>query len=257
MFSGIGLAIIGSGVAIPYCVKLSISFAWLMVAVAGVIVTIVGWILLPSAEKVEASGMRADKTNKFRATIPLILLLAAYMFYGIGGVPHSLFIVQYIANRLHFGNYLGGVAWIFYGVGVLVGPLLVGFLADHLDTRVCLISVYFLGIIALGLPLTSQHLAVLYISTLLAGGVSFCIVSLLASRLSEIMHGPNYTAWWGYAAALFAFSQAATAYLMSLLMAVSNGYLWMFAIGGMAFFTAFIFMMINLSIKRPVLRKGM
>jgi len=252
MYCGVGLIIIASGIAMPYLVKEGASFAWLIIGVTGLLMTMIAWRLLPQPLSTPPSHTPIKIQKEFYVSIPFTLLLVAYMQYGIGVVPHGLFIVQYIANHLHYGNYLGSIAWIFYGTGILICPPAIGSLAHHMGTRVCLVVIYLLAIIALALPLVSNALWVLYLSTFLAGGLGFTIISLTASRLSEIMQGHSYTIWWGYATAAFALTQALAAYLMSSLLTLHDGYPWIFSIGAMAFTIAFILMIINLILKRPL-----
>ncbi len=255
MFAGIGVGIILSGIGVPYFAEVSLSFAWLMIAVISLVLTVIALYFLPHPKEPPANHINTEGQQKFHITIPLIFLVSAYIIAGVGVIPHTLFIVQYIANHLHHGNYLGGLAWIFYGFGAILAPLAFGILSDYFETRSCLTLCYFLSIVALALPLISNHIWILYLSSFLAGGLIWAAVGLCSARLSEIMSGHNYTAWWGYATTGISASQAIAAFFMSFLMVEAHGYMWMFAIGAIAYCASVVLMIINLFLKNPTLRK--
>lgn len=128
MFSGVGFASVCSGIFIPYLVKYTVSIAWLFLGGFSLLAAMVGLGMLPNIRMHQPN--RQMPQEKVKLNFILIALLFAYMLYGIGGMPQSLFIVGYIANHLHFGNHLGGYAWSLFGFGMLCLSPLLGYLAD-------------------------------------------------------------------------------------------------------------------------------
>jgi hypothetical protein len=47
-------------------------------------------------------------------------------------VAPMLFLVDFVAQDLHAGIYIGSLCWAGYGLGAMVGPLAYGYAADRL-----------------------------------------------------------------------------------------------------------------------------
>lgn len=241
MFTGIGVGGVFCGLALPSLLTESISLSWLTLATFATLISFITWLLLPKHSIDIKTPKTTSKTKTSIFSWPLVLLISAYTLYGIAAVPHSLFIVEYIANYLQHGNHLGGIAWSLFGVGMIIGTLLIGFLSDHLGKHACLLGAYFTAFIALLILLISNHLSAIYVSTFLMGSLYLSLVALTSSRLSELVPTAKYTQWWGYTTGGYAIAQATAGYGMSYLLKFRDGYTSIFSIGALAFLIAFSF----------------
>lgn len=191
------------------------------------------WFNLPkvSLKKTPPSSEQNETSlSKTVITLPLILLASAYFLYGIGFTPHTLFIVDYIVRVLHGNNHLAGSAWSLFGIGTVVGTISIGFIADRFGVTKCLIIVYGIATLAIGLLLAKHNIIFTMISSLIMGTLFLSIVSLSSAQLSEFTAHKDYPFLWGLMTTLFALSQTISAYGISYMVENSNNYTLVFSV---------------------------
>ena len=194
MFAGVGLGILFSGSAVPMLLKVSITLAWVVVAVAGLLaalfVTVAVYRSLPNrptstpVPSSPPSSSRAPTQSPPR-TLVWYLLVAASALFSFSIVPHTIYWFDYISRVNGLGDVIAGHHWMAIGVAGIAGPLLAARLAGSLGTRTATATGFVLLAIGVGLPFFAQRQTALWISTLLFGlqpGVS----GLIATRVRDI-----------------------------------------------------------------------
>lgn len=227
VFSGIGVGVMISGTLLPWLVGQGIASAWAGLGLVSAVITLLAWgrwPVGPAPEMAKAAPARG------RALV-LGLFTLAYATGGMGFVPHTLFLSDYVARGLGQGLAMGGAYWFVLGLGALVGPLLVARLARHIGFTRALTLALAVKAMAVGLPLLSSAPLPLGLSAFLVGALTPGLVAL-ASGVAGHLAGPvGHTAAWGRMTVAFALMQAAGGYSLSLLFTWSGSHLPLFAAG--------------------------
>lgn len=241
VFTGMGLGIVISGLLFPAFAKLSIVIAWLGAALFALIAALIAWpafSLQASSENAASTISAASAPIQYRRI--LLLLGLAYALFGIGVVPHSLFLVDYVHTTLGLNTVISGLFWSMFGVGSLIGPFCAGFIGDKAGTYKGLVGAYLLCCVAIALVLYN-HIIILYIlSSFLMGMLLPAIVALTSSRIIELAGMEPHPAFWGRMTVCYSVSQALGAYGMSYLLHKGISYTACFVIADIVFFLGFI-----------------
>ena len=147
-------------------------------------------------------------------------LVVEYGLVAFALVPHMIFLVDYVVRALGHGIDVGAAYWVLYGLGAVVGPLLVGHLADRAGFGPGLRLAYLLIALAVVAPALSSTTPVLIFSSVLIGGFTPGIVPLVLGRVHELVpyDEASQRTVWARATTFFAIGQATGAYLLSYLL---------------------------------------
>ncbi|WP_293348318.1 YbfB/YjiJ family MFS transporter [Phenylobacterium sp.] len=240
IFMGVGLGVAASGTLVPLLLSDGLTAAWLGLATASAILTLVAWTGWPHGLPAQAS----PTLRRARRPRPQLWLLhATYGLNAIGLVPHMVFLSVFVAHGLGQGVQTGAVYWIVFGLGAVVGPLLSGHLADRAGYRPALRLVLLLETLATLAPAVTHAPAALIASSLFMGAATPGIVPLVLGRVHELA-GPGLAGQksaWRMATTAFAAAQAAAAYGLAWLLSRSGGdYALLFLVGGGALVLALL-----------------
>lgn len=225
VFSGIGSGVLIAGLLLPALADLGLTVAWTVLGLIGLALTAAAWGRWPR-------GQVAAPAKLGRGSLPLALFALAYGADGMGFVPHTLFLSDFVARGLGWGVAAGGVYWAIFGVGALVGPMAVARLAGAMGFPRAFTLVLTVKAAAVLLPLASVAPPLLALSAFLVGALTPGSVTL-ASGVAGQVAGPSFhTAAWARMTALFALFQAAGGYGLSALFAATGSYHPLFAVGG-------------------------
>lgn len=226
IFVGVGLGIIVSGALLPSLAALGLSAAWAALGLAGLVLTALAWRHWPSAPLPAQTAPPGPK-----APLALVLIVVAYATDGIGFVPHTLFLSDFVARGLGLGEAAGGLAWALFGIGAVIGAPACGLLATRIGLGPALVAALATKAAAVALPLVSVAPVALAASALVTGALTPGMVALAAGLAAQLMHGPAQARLFGTMTIGFALAQAGGAYALSALFAQSGSHLPLFAVG--------------------------
>lgn len=233
-FAGVGAGFILSGTIVPALARHAPGLAWIAIAAVLAVASAVAWRTLPDDDPAPSSrGVRAERASE-RLNWTAIGIAAAYAGAAAGYVPATVVFVDYVGRILGFGLANAGLVWIATGVGAVVSPLLCGFLADRYGfawtLRIVLAAMGF----GAAIPAFTSAIALLAASGFLAGGMMIALASLVSGRTREITSAALYPALWAKLTVIFAVTQAAAAYAVSGILALTGDYTLIFLSAGAA-----------------------
>lgn len=167
----------------------------------------------------------ASSPPRWQASRSLPVLYALYGLNAVGLVAHMVFLVDYVARGLGWGVNTGSAFWVLYGLGAVAGPLACGAVADRIGYARTLRGSLLLQLLAVMVPIFTVNAVLLGLSSIVIGAFTPGIVPLVLGRLREMLpESPvRQRKAWSRATASFALMQAAAAYAMSFVFAVSGG----------------------------------
>lgn len=226
IFTGIGLGIVVSGFLFPSLAKINMIMAWLGASVLAIIASFIAWpgLSIDTSLAHDSSNNHSDLINttfnhltksQFRI---FTLLSIIYALVGIGIVPHMLFLVDYIHQKLGLNMVISGLFWAAFGVGSLMGSLWAGIIADRIGTYKSLIITFFIACVAASMVLFNKIDLLYFASAFLMGAALPGMVTLISSRIVELVGTENHPIFWGKITLYLAITQALGAYGMSYLL---------------------------------------
>jgi predicted MFS family arabinose efflux permease len=228
IFVGVGIGIIASGTLLPALSALGLTVAWLSLGLAGFAITAATWSLWPkSALPVPATAVSLPG----RLTIVLIVL--AYATDGMGFVPHTLFLSDFVARGLGRGEFAGGFFWALFGAGAVVGAPICGLAASRIGPRAAFTGALAVKAVAVALPLVSTGNVSLALSAFVVGALTPGMVAIAAGLTTLLAQGPAQARLFGTLTIAFALAQAAGGYAMSWLFSRSQDHMILFATGAL------------------------
>lgn len=229
VFSGLGFGIILAGSVLPLLAAGGVALAWLGLGLVGAVLAALSWGQWRPVPLAASHGVAGPGAGGGLA--PLLLFALAYGADGMGFVPHTLFLSDFVARGLGWGLKAGGFYWTILGLGAVLGPLLAARVVRHTGFPLALTGALLVKAGAVGLPLLTTSPAALALSAFLVGALTPGCVAL-ASGVAGLLAGPaGHTALWGRMTLLFALFQAAGGYGMTALFAATGAYLPLFALG--------------------------
>lgn len=238
IFTGIGVGIALSGTIVPLVVGAAgLTAAWMVLAAISLALTAASWARWPAGARVAGTAATAPAAAPAVPRTAIVMVMAAYGADAVGFVPHSVFVVDFIARGLGQGLETGGFYWMLFGLGAVTGPVAAGAAADRMGFRRAFALVLLVKAGAVALPLLSTAPAALTLSCFVVGALTPGMVVVASGRALELAGAAAHRRAWGWMTAAFAVAQAAGAYAMSFLFAATQSYLGLFAIGA-AFLTA-------------------
>ena len=242
IFLGVGAGIVASSTLIPILLRFGVAQAWLGIAVASLLLTVLVWNAWPKThEALHVETGPVDMSPRNRRL--LRALYAEYALTAVGQVTHVIFLVDFIARGLGRGVEAGALYWLAWGIGAMIGPLCAGYVADRLSVSRTLRLSLLMQAVGVLLPVFSTTPVSLLFSSLIIGSFISGSVAITLSRARELTPGSSaaQAVAWGRCTAAFAVGQAIAAYAYSALFAnFGDLYLTVFSIGGAAFLLAFL-----------------
>jgi predicted MFS family arabinose efflux permease len=221
IFTGVGLGIAASGTLVPLLVRSGLVETWLgLAAVAGAL-TALTWTGWPAS----LPGPLPLARPVHRPPRMLQALYLEYALNAVGLVPHMVFLVDFVARGLGRGLQSGGLHWIIFGAGAVVGPLLAGHVGDRIGFRSALRLAFLIQMLAVVVPLVTISGPLIALSSFVVGAFVPGIVAITIGRTRELVpHDPSgQAAAWSYCTTAFAVGQAIAGYGFSYVFARTQG----------------------------------
>ncbi len=247
IFTGVSIGIAASGSLVPFLLRFGLFETWCSLGALALVLTALAWGGWPQ-EEAERTASPVDRRVRpgpalSGLAVPGLALWALYVEYGLnaaGLVPHMVFLVDYIARGLDLGLAAGANYWVLFGLGALVGPVLLGHLADRGGFRRALRLGFPVQAAAVALLALTSEPVWMAVSCVITGVFVAGIVPIVLGRVHELVpdDGQARTAAWSGATAAFAIGQAVAAYGFSFLFAETGGYDLLFALGATALILA-------------------
>ncbi|MEX0730732.1 MAG: YbfB/YjiJ family MFS transporter [Aquisalimonadaceae bacterium] len=237
VFTGVGLGILVSAVAVPALLRTGLSATWLGIAAVATLITICVWRRWIHVGRHMAASSTAREQGGSPAPalgLAVALTLGAYALEAIGFIPHTIFWVDYLARELGRGMDVASIYWAVFGIGATAGALLSGELARHIGWQRGFMTALLLKAAAVALPLLSASWLALGLSSFIVGALVPGMVVFASGRLSELVGPSAHRRVWGYATAAFATAQALAGYGFAGLFSLTGSYSMHFAIGAAA-----------------------
>lgn len=226
-FAGMGAGTAFSAILVPRLLAHGLVFTWEALGLLCAALTIAVALLMPASRITPPP--RSD--SKGLPPRPVLLLIAAYTFSALGFVPHMLFLSSFVALGLGRGVEAGAQIAAWLGLAAMLGPVLLGRVADRFGFLTTLCAGYVVLGIGVALPLLMHAHLALILSALLTGSVALGSVMLVAGAIAGMVPASRLSADWGLATMLYAVMQALVAALFSNLFHITGSYALLFAIG--------------------------
>lgn len=245
VFAGIGAGILASGTVVPALLGGGPSAAWLGLGVLACIVSLVAWTGWPTARS-NATPDAPRVRSLPRGPVPARLLATLCLQYGlnaVGLVAHMIFLVDFVARGLSRGLAAGIYCWLLFGAGALLGPIIVGRVADRIGFPKTMRYSYILQTVMVGLLAVSSAPVALATSSLVVGAFVPAVGPIVLGRLQLLTaeSAERRNAAWTWCTLAFAAGQASGAYGLSYILArVPGCYALLFACGAAALGLAFL-----------------
>ncbi len=231
MFTGVGLAILLTGTAVPALLARGLAAAWAGLALIGAVGTTAafwGWRRL---DRCPDPDERAGAPLRWTWTVAG--LVAARTVFTLGLVPHTLFWIDYLVRGLGRGASFGGLQWTLFGVGAISGTYLWGRLADRIGFRAGLALSFAAVAVGITLPVLEPAVWALTLSSLVVGAQPG-VTAILGGRTHQLV-GPKRMAAVSRAMSLISgIAQAAGGYAYVALFDLVRSYAPIFLLGGAA-----------------------
>lgn len=210
---GVVLLGVGSGVTlgallVPALVGHGVAAAWFGLAAA----TLLLWMAArPFWPAPPAPAARHDRPAVPRA----VRLVVAYALSGAGLVPPMVYLADLAARGHGLGVRAGGLMWVVFGAGAVVGSLSGGALADRMGGRRAMVLALAVQVAALGIALL-HGVPALVVAGLLSGMATVGVTSVALAAARE-RAGAEAGVLWVRVTAGFAVAQAVTGFAMAAL----------------------------------------
>lgn len=225
VFSGIGAGVMVSGTLLPWLAGFGAATAWAGIGLLSLLLTGLAWAQWPPVAR-PLTAVAAAKRSW-----PLWLFTLAYATDGMGFVPHTLFLSDFVARGLGQGLAMGGAYWFIFGLGAVAGPILVARLARVIGFAPALTLALGVKALAVALPLLSAAPLPLGLSSFIVGALTPGCVALASGVAGQVAGAAGHTAAWGRMTAIFALFQAAGGYALTALFTRTGSHLPLFAAG--------------------------
>ncbi len=223
IFFGIGAGVAISGTLVPVVLAVSLRDTWLVLGALSLLLTVASWGAWPATAG-DPPVPSLSSLQRRRMPWPVKVLLAQYGLMALGVVPVMMFMVDYVGHAAGHDSGLGGVAWVAYGVGAMLGPVLYGLASDRWGARSAIRAALALQVLAvLAFSLDHQPASLIALAVAL-GSFPVGVVPLALNRVHELVPDAHARqAMWSRATVSFALAQAVGGYLYSAVYALSGG----------------------------------
>ncbi len=255
MFCGIGVGALLSATLIPTLARLSLGAVWWALAAVCAWVGWIGWRRarrLPAPLPMAPTPQAETPVPSARWTLPVVLVISAYMCDAFGFVPHTVFWVDYLARELRMGDAYASMQWAVFGLGAIAGPLVAALCARRWGWRGTITGAYAIKTLAIAMPLFWTGFMGHAASSLLVGALSPGMAAITSGYLMQLIGPAQHKRMWGYATAAFALLQAASGYYMAWRYASLGTYHPLFAIGSSALLLGTLMVVASRKAKHPL-----
>lgn len=234
IFMSVGLGVVASGSVIPLLLRYGLGTTWLGLGAISGLLTVAVWSFWPREAEI-VSGRAVAAQGEPTGAAPGRTMIGLYLAYGanaVGLVPHMLFLVDFVERALKLGVWAGSSVWVTFGIGAMVGPLLLGHVGDRIGFQPAVrLGLLVQAVAVVSVALVPGTIAV-FVSSFVVGAFVPGIVPLMLGRLHEMIDdvGLRQRAW-SFATVAFAVGQAAGAYALSFLLARTEDYALLFTAG--------------------------
>src|SRR5690625_1123633 len=170
VFTGPSVGIFASASVVPWLAGRGVAVVWLGAGVLAAVLFLWSWLAVWRHLEPVDHGSQTQQTKSRIPHAAVLLVIAAYGLGGVGGVPHALFWVDYIARELGQGLAAGSHYWMLFGVGSLLGPAFAGAIAARTGFRTALVAAFAVMAVSVGMPLVGVSGWARVLSSLLVGG---------------------------------------------------------------------------------------
>ncbi|MDE2319241.1 MAG: YbfB/YjiJ family MFS transporter [Rhodospirillales bacterium] len=229
-FAGMGAGTAFSAILVPLLLSRGLVFTWVVLGVVCGLATLAVAVMMPPS-RIEPPPRHAAKGLP---PGPVLLMIAAYALSALGFVPHMLFLSSFVALGLHRGVAAGAMIAAWLGVSAMLGPPLLGRVADRFGFLPTLGSGYVVMGCGVALPLLVHAQVGLIVSALAVGAVALGAVMLVAGAIAGMVPAARLPGDWGLATMVYAVMQAVVAALFSHLFHATGSYELLFRIGTVA-----------------------
>ncbi|HVM33545.1 MAG TPA: YbfB/YjiJ family MFS transporter [bacterium] len=226
IFTGLGLGILFSAVALPFLLRFGLGGAWLGLGSLSLLWALVFWKAWPPP----VSLLRGDEVLKVRMSRPIGILLFLYCASATGLVPCTVFWVDYLVRGLHLSLGTASLNWILFGLGSLVGPFVGSALGPKFGFQEGILMSLSGMAAANLLAIFSQNPWALALSAFTVGTLAMSIVSLVLGRSGQLAGLDGQREVWGWMTAAFSLTQALGAYAYTYLFDRTGSYHLLFGI---------------------------
>lgn len=226
VFTGVGLGIALSGTLVPILAKAGVATTWGVLGVIALILTLAAGPVWPDLPRPTGTATRAG-----RPTLTVALFAVGYGLDGAGSIPHTVYWVDWIARDLGRGLAAGGLQWTVFGLGAVLCPLIAGRIADRVGFRAALVGVLTLKATMVALPLASNGVLALALSSFVVGGLTPTTGMLASGCAREIEGVEHHARNWALATTGYAAAQALGALAFGQVFAATGSYPLLFACG--------------------------
>lgn len=225
VITGVGVGIMSGALLVPALLPMGLSAAWLALAGAAALLTIVSWTIWPDVPAPSPAPRGGPALPAGTAT-----LLVVYGLAGLAGTAHMVFWPDFIARGLGLGTNAGALAWLGFGAAASFGGVVFGRLADRLGAARAIGVGIAVQVVSLVLPLVSASPLALGMSTICAG-VTVLGITVLALVRSRDLGGAAAPRLWRLATGIWGVTTAAAGFLLSWMLAWTGSHLPLFATG--------------------------
>lgn len=233
IFAGLGAGVAISGTLVPLLLRLGLVETWCGLGVFSAVLAAAAWTGFPPDAAALPGPVPIRNTARDWLGIVVIALLIEYAINAMAQVPHMVFLADFISRGLHRGIDVAGIYWVVFGVGAIVGPPVMGRLADWIGFRLTFRLGLTLEAVVIAIILASAADAALAVSSFLMGALIPGMVTMTVGRIAELVaDAGRQRAVWAVATTGFAIGQAVSGYFYSYLFVATGGaYFWIYASG--------------------------
>jgi predicted MFS family arabinose efflux permease len=235
IFSGIGVGVIASASLVPRLATLGLPAAWIGLALLCLLLTIAAWPYWPH------DTVKAGSMGRVPIDVKVLVLVGVYALNAFGIVPHSIYLVDMAARERGYGIGAGAGIWVVFGIGAVLGPMVLGRIGDAHGFRPVLRVMLLVEAFFVALPAIDGSLWALALSAFVMGACTVAVASVVLGRVRELVpdnaHGQR--AVWSLATVAFALTQAGGAFVLSGVLGAIGRYAPLFAASATALLLAF------------------
>lgn len=213
VFSGIGAGVMVSGTVLPWLAGVGAAVAWAGIGLLSLLLTGLAWAQWPPV----GPSVPASPPAGLNRSLPLWLFTLAYATDGAGFLAHTLFLSDFVARGLGQGLAMGGAYWFIFGLGALLGPVLVAWLARAIGFAPALALGLGVKALAVALPLLSTAPLLLGLSAVIVGLLTPGNVALASGVAGQLAGAAGHAEAWGRMTVLYALFQAGGGYALTAL----------------------------------------
>ncbi|MGH7073292.1 MAG: YbfB/YjiJ family MFS transporter [Stellaceae bacterium] len=225
IFAGIGTGVVLSGTLVPLLLRHGMVAAWLGLGALSAVLTAASWQGWPRQSARAGDDVAGARPSAFVwFDFAIGALLIEYTLLALALVPCMVFLVDYIARGLGLGIARGGLYWAVYGVGAIIGPLVLGRLSDRLGFRAMVRVSFAVIALAVAALMVTRAAAPLFLASFVVGAVTPGTVPVFVGRTQEMVLDPDHRqAIWAAATTCFALGLTVASYAYSFVFAASGG----------------------------------